>query len=111
MLNALNQQLKKGILEIIVLKLIEEEDVYGYDLIKKMESQSDGYYSIKEGSLYPILYRLEDKKYIESYSKSFEGERRIPRKYYKITPMGSGALVNMLEEWRNYTLKTNLILK
>ena len=48
-MNALNQQLKKGILEIVVLKLISEEDVYGYDLIKKLEAQSDGYYSIKEG--------------------------------------------------------------
>ena len=110
-MNALNQQLKKGILEIVVLKLISEEDVYGYDLIKKLEAQSDGYYSIKEGSLYPILYRLEDKHYIESYSRAFEGERRIPRKYYKVTPLGSEALVKMIDEWILYSEKTNKLLK
>lgn len=106
----LNQQLKKGILEIIVLKIISEEDVYGYELIKKMEMQSDGYYTIKEGSLYPILYRLEDKKYIESYSKIFEGERRVPRKYYKITQIGIEALNEMLEQWSSFQKTTSHML-
>lgn len=110
-MNILNQQLKKGVLEIVVLKIISEEDVYGYDLIKKMEQESDGYYTIKEGSLYPILYRLEDKKYIESYSKAFDGERRVPRKYYKITDAGTSALYDLIEEWHAFKLITSSMLE
>lgn len=110
-MNILNQQLKKGVLEIVVLKIISEDDVYGYDLIKKMELASQGYYSIKEGSLYPILYRLEDKKYIQSYSKAFAGERRVPRKYYKITDTGKVALMELLEEWRAFKNITSIILE
>lgn len=106
----LNQQLKKGVLEIIVLKIISEEDVYGYELIKKMEMQSDGYYTLKEGSLYPILYRLEDKCFIESYSKSFEGERRVPRKYYKITKLGQETLNEMCEQWLSFKQITSTLL-
>ncbi len=109
-MNVLNQQLKKGVLEIVVLKIISEEDVYGYDLIKKMESESDGYYSIKEGSLYPILYRLEDKKYIQSYSKAFDGERRVPRKYYKITDDGKLALEELTDEWTTFKSITSRML-
>jgi PadR family transcriptional regulator PadR len=108
--NILNQQLKKGVLEIVVLKIISEEDVYGYDLIKKMEQESDGYYTIKEGSLYPILYRLEDKNYIQSYSKAFDGERRVPRKYYKITDAGTNALYELIEEWHAFKKITSIML-
>lgn len=104
------QQLKKGVLEIIVLSIIKEDDVYGYDLIKKIEADSESFFSIKEGSLYPILYRLEDKKMIESYQKSFEGERKVPRKYYQITRSGQEYLEEMLEEWHSFYRAVNRTL-
>lgn len=106
----INRQLKKGVLEIIVLRIIRESDVYGYELIKKMEDDSDGYFTLKEGSLYPILYRLEDKKYIESYKKNFEGERKVPRKYYKITSDGEKALLEMLQAWDEFKLHVNMVI-
>lgn len=75
-----------------------------------MEASSNGYFSLKEGSLYPILYRLEDKKYIESYKKSFEGERRVPRKYYKITELGIENLVEMKKAWIEFSSQVENIL-
>lgn len=101
-MSKLNQQLKKGALEILILRVIERSDVYGYELIKTLEENSDGYFTLKEGSLYPILYRLEDKGFIESYKKSFEGERKIPRKYYKITQVGREALDEMIDTWHEF---------
>ncbi len=93
------------------MKIIGDEDAYGYDLIKRMEQSSDGYYSLKEGSLYPILYRLEDRGLIESYSQTFEGERKVARKYYRITQEGQKALEEMLDEWKTHVKKTNQVLE
>ena len=54
------QQLKKGVLEMLVLKLLENEEKYGYQLISQLKQKSGGMFTLKEGTLYPILYRLED---------------------------------------------------
>lgn len=102
-MSRLNQQLKKGVFEILVLKIINQEDVYGYELIKTLENDSNGYFVLKEGSLYPIMYRLEDKGYIESYRKDAEGKRSVPRKYYRITEDGRYALEEMLGEWEEFS--------
>jgi PadR family transcriptional regulator PadR len=109
-MSKIGQQLKKGALEILVLRTIERSDVYGYELIKDMEQRSDGYFSLKEGSLYPILYRLEDKGFIESYKKNFEGERKVPRKYYKITTLGLDALTEMTDAWSEFHKQMNAML-
>lgn len=98
-MSSLNQQLKKGVLEILVLNTISEVDVYGYELLKKLEDSSNGYFKLKEGSLYPIMYRLEDKELIKSYRKEIEGKRGVPRKYYTITENGKRELKDMITEW------------
>src|SRR6056297_763147 len=53
-----SKQLKKGVLEIIILDLLTEKDRYGYEIIKELAEKSGGYFELKEGTLYPILYRL-----------------------------------------------------
>lgn len=110
-MSVLNQQLKKGVLEILVLKIISDDDVYGYELIKKLEQQSGSYFKIKEGSLYPIMYRLEDKGFIESYRKELEGARKVPRKYYRITIEGKAALEGMIDSWVEFTDIATKMLK
>lgn len=110
-MDALNKQLKKGVLEIIILKLISREEMYGYEMIKYLETESEGYYAMKEGSLYPILYRLEDKKLIESFRNESSGGRKVPRKYYRITGKGRLVLKNQLEAWKFFTGITNNILE
>lgn len=109
-MDKLNKQLKKGILEIVILKLISKREMYGYEIIKYLEEESNKYYSLKEGSLYPILYRLEDKKLIESFRKDYMEERKIPRKYYRITTLGIAELKQYLDIWNDFLLNTKKIL-
>lgn len=106
----IDNQLKKGVLSIIILKLISERDMYGYEIIQLLDNSSGGYYKLKEGTLYPILYRLEDNGWIESYRIIKDEERRVPRKYYKITNNGIKALKDQLILWRHFDDITNKIL-
>lgn len=87
-LNKIEQQLKKGLLEIAILSILEERDCYGYELIHELDILSEGVFILKEGTLYPILYRLEDNKHIQNYWKTEDATRSKPRKYYKITSDG-----------------------
>ena len=87
-MNKIEQQLKKGLLEIAILSILEERDCYGYELISELDNLSNNVFILKEGTLYPILYRLEDNKHIKSYWKTDEVARSKPRKYYKLTDEG-----------------------
>ncbi|MDH8679310.1 PadR family transcriptional regulator [Fusibacter bizertensis] len=107
----LQKQFKKGILDIIVLNLLSQNDAYGYEIISQLDALSSGYYLLKEGSLYPVLYRLEDKRFIESYRKTEGTERAVPRKYYRITKEGVLHLSEMKEEWLQFSKITNQMLK
>jgi len=104
------KQLNKGVLELGILRLLCEQDHYGYSLIQEINALGTGGIELKDGTLYPILYRLEDAKLIESYWESSEG-RGKPRKYYKITESGRKTLKEMLEDYRNITEGVNNILK
>lgn len=106
----LDNQLKKGILSIIVLRLIQSRDMYGYEIMQQMDELSGGYYKLKEGTLYPVLYRLEDSGWIESYRVVEEQERKVPRKYYKITEKGKEALTEQIGYWKHFDNITNGIL-
>jgi PadR family transcriptional regulator PadR len=105
----INQQLKKGVLNILVLEMISKKDRYGYELIQALEEASDGYYRLKEGSLYPVFYRLEDDQLIESY-KVEVGVRKVARKYYKITSKGLKVLDEMKKSWCLFSEKTEKII-
>jgi PadR family transcriptional regulator PadR len=109
-LERIKKQLKKGTLEIIILRLISKKEMYGYEIIQQLEQNSNGFYSLKEGSLYPVLYRLEDIDFIESYMFHEEGKRKITRKYYKITDKGINQINDYLKEWNNFVFITNKIL-
>ena len=64
------QQLKKGVLEMLVLNTICKKTTYGYELMAELKNQSNDLFTLKEGTLYPILYRLED----EGMIKLFDGD-------------------------------------
>lgn len=91
-------QLKKGVLEILVLHLLSRSDLYGYQLIIELDIRSHGYFKVKEGTLYPVLYRLEDSHHIESYWERDDGKRGVRRKYYRITASGQRRSVEMRQE-------------
>jgi PadR family transcriptional regulator PadR len=107
---SIDRQLKKGVLDIIVLKLLSKKDMYGYELMQVLDQKSDGYYRLKEGSLYPVLYRLEDNRLIKSYWKSEEARKAIPRKYYSITAKGKEMIDVLIEKWNQFMAVSNKIL-
>lgn len=85
------RQMKKGVLDMLVLKLLETEQKYGYQLISELKEKSGEMFILKEGTLYPILYRLEDDGLVESCWSSPKG-KQMARKYYQITEQGKAAL-------------------
>ena len=95
------QQLKKGVLDMVVLKLISKKQTYGYELLQELEQQGEGFFQLKEGTLYPVLYRLEDSGLIEASWKMSEG-RTAPKKYYQITEKGNQIYHAYESIWKDF---------
>ncbi len=91
-------QMKKGVLDMLVLKLLEPEAKYGYQIINELKEKSNQRFLLKEGTLYPILYRLEDDKLVESKWSEAVG-KKVPRKYYVITEEGRMTLKEIKALW------------
>ena len=96
------QQLKKGVLEMLVLRLICRKPTYGYELLNRLKSGSDGLFALKEGTLYPILYRLEDEGFIASGWSAGEG-RNAPKKLYTATEAGRAEAVRRRRLWGQFS--------
>lgn len=92
------RQMKKGVLDMLVLQLLMEKK-YGYQLIMELREKSRDIFCLKEGTLYPILYRLEDEGLVES-RWSEAAHKQIPRKYYLMTDKGRQTLQEMRQSWR-----------
>ena len=85
---------------MLVLKLLEGEPKYGYLIIQELKAKSGGAFLLKDGTLYPILYRLEDEKLVACRWSEAEG-KQVPRKYYEITEAGRQALAEMESVWQS----------
>lgn len=96
-----NQSLKRGTIEVLILTLLSEEDKYGYQLAQEMEERSEGRYTILETSMYPILYRMLEKKLISDRTV-LVGERRR-RVYYHIEEAGRAYLRSLRREYLSLT--------
>lgn len=104
----INKELLKGSTTVLILSLLNRKDMYGYEMIKEMETRSKNIFSFKEGTLYPILHSLENESYIESYWDSSNGNRK--RKYYKITSAGKKVLLEKEKEWKLFSSTVNNVL-
>ncbi len=104
----MNKELLKGTTEVMILKMLEKEPMYGYGMIKNFDIMSNGTFKFKEGTLYPLLHSLEKKKYIESFWDSPDGRKR---KYYKITTAGLKQLQAKKEEWQIFSSALNGLLE
>lgn len=91
------KEIKRGSIQLCVLSLLQEEPMYGYKLISAMRERSSGYFDLKEGTIYPILYRLEKKKYVKS--EWLKKDKRPPRNYYNLTATGKQYLKDNFDEW------------
>lgn len=89
---------QRGVIMLVILSLLSQEDMYGYQLVQEMSQQSYGALNTKEGSLYPILYKLLDQGYV-SDRKVLVG-RRMTRVYYHLEPRGKEYLQALTEEYR-----------
>lgn len=96
-------------ISMLVLKLLEENDMYGYQMIKELEERSQKVFELKEGTLYPVLHALEEKLAIESYEKQTKAGRT--RKYYHITKQGKKLLDEKTSEWDSYQKAVGGILR
>lgn len=88
-------QVKKGTLSFIVLLVLKENELYGYELIEKIKLQTN--IEIAEGTLYPLMNRLKTENLLES--KWVEQKTGIPRKYYFLTETGKKTLMEMKNQW------------
>ena len=104
-----SQQLKKGVLEMLVLKLICDCPTYGYELILRLKEQSKGLFLLKEGTLYPVLHQLEREGCLDSYSAQAPSGRT--RKYYHLTPKGVRVLEAQEAEYRKVTGAVEQVLR
>lgn len=93
---------------LMILKLLKAKDMYGYQIIKELEDQSEQVFSLKEGTLYPILHNLEVQGAIESYEQVAENKRM--RKYYRITEVGRNVFEEKNKEWQLYQRGINKVL-
>ncbi|WP_078380015.1 PadR family transcriptional regulator [Sutcliffiella halmapala] len=101
----MNVQFKKGVLELCVLVLLDKQDRYGYELVQKISEQI----SISEGTVYPLLRRLTKEGYFTTYLK--ESTEGPSRKYYQLTDSGREFLHELLQEWEDFTLGVNQLIK
>lgn len=98
-------QVKKGTLSFIVLLVLKENELYGYELIEKIKKLTA--IEIAEGTLYPLMNRLKTDKLLES--KWVEQDSGIPRKYYKITELGRSTVNEMKTHWEQLNITINSI--
>lgn len=98
--NKLVRQFKKGALELAVLKLLSRKEMYGYQMLSELEALGEDF-TMREGTLYPILYRLEDDGLVLTRWEQ-AAERGVPRKFYSITPAGKMALTQLSERWLQF---------
>jgi PadR family transcriptional regulator, regulatory protein PadR len=102
------RELLKGSTESLLLCMISNKAMYGYQIIKDLEQRSNGYFQFKEGTLYPALHRLEKAGLLGgTWDKLPNGQ---VRKYYRLTEKGRNALEERMETWRGFSSAVNLIM-
>lgn len=97
---AVDKTLASGSMTMLLLKLLSEKDMYGYEMIDTLRQRSQNVFELKAGTLYPLLHSLEEKNLLTSYEEEVLGK---VRKYYSITGEGKKQLGKRQEEWQEYS--------
>ncbi|HEY0004367.1 MAG TPA: PadR family transcriptional regulator [Pyrinomonadaceae bacterium] len=103
----LARELKKGSAELLILSLVEEQPRHGYDIGNLIEQRSKGVLRFNVASLYPLLYRLEKRGWIQGRWVEKASQRR--RRYYRLTPEGKKVLAAQRSSWREFVEAINRI--
>ena len=104
----IDKTLLAGSMGTMLLKLLSEKDMYGYEMIEALRTRSENVFELKAGTLYPLLHALESKNYLTSYEESTGAGK--PRKYYSITKGGRKFLTTKLDEWKAYSTAVESVL-
>lgn len=105
----INKSLLTGSTTMLVLKLLEDRDMYGYQMIEELAKRSDNTFSLKAGTLYPLLHTLEEQGMVYSYDDNADSAR--VRRFYRITKKGRAMLEEKKEEWRTFASAIDLVLQ
>lgn len=93
----IGRELRRGSLELVVLSLLAPGEAYGYEIASKIAEHTNGALEITDGTLYPLLYRLERAGFVDVRWET--PDRGVPRKYYRLTPAGLNELDQLRREW------------
>lgn len=104
----IEKSLLSGSTPLLVLSLLKDGDMYGYEMIEELARRSDDTFLLKEGTLYPLLHTLEKEGLIHAYNKTAPSGRE--RKYYRLTPAGGQRLHYKQEEWKLFSEKVNAVI-
>jgi PadR family transcriptional regulator, regulatory protein PadR len=107
--SAFDRELKKGAAELLLLSVLEARPRHGYELGKLIEAQSGGRLVFHLDSLYPLLYRLEERGWIKGAWVEKAGERR--RRFYRLTPTGQRVLARQRQTWDEFVEAVRLITR
>lgn len=106
---AKEKNLLSGNTTMLILKLLDTEDMYGYQIIEELARRSDDTFKLKTGTLYPILHGLENDGMVTTYDDNADSAR--VRKYYQITSKGKGLLRDKETEWTAYKRAVGQVMK
>jgi transcriptional regulator len=101
-------EMLKGTLDMMILRTLVSGDAHGHTIAKVIEHTSEDLLQVEQGSLYPALHRLEDRKWLSSYWGASENNRNA--KYYRLTPEGRRQLVRETSRWRQMTRAIGLVM-
>ena len=102
------RELKRGSLELIVLHLLAQGEAYGYEIVTKLTAATNGSLEVTDGTLYPVLYRLERAGFVTVRWET--PQRGVPRKYYQLTDAGRAELAQLRQEWISFAQAMNALL-
>lgn len=104
----IEKSLLSGSTPMLILSLLRDRDMYGYEMVTELSKRSENTFELKEGTLYPLLHTMEKNRWITSYTDRTPAGRE--RKYYRMTAEGRAQLIFKEKEWNLFSEKVNAVL-
>ena len=105
----IDRELRRGSLELAILHLLSSGEAYGYEIVSKLTAETNGALEVSDGTLYPVLYRLERAGFVDVRWET--AQRGVPRKYYRLTDAGRAELASLTHEWTTFARAMTRLLR
>src|SRR5271163_16752 len=103
-----NPSFMNGVPELLILRLLQQGEMYGYEIVQAIHSRTDAVIAVGEGVVYPVLHGLEHEGALTSRRKTVNGRSRI---YYSVTPAGANRLADLAGSWARLAVAIQRMLK